>query len=809
MGEIWLARDVSLNRMIALKVLRADLTQDETRLTRFRQEARSASALNHPNVCTIHALGETADGQQFIAMEHIGGETLRGRLNRSRSSTRETLDIVVQVASALTAAHAAGIVHRDLKPENVMLRPDGLVKVVDFGLAKLPLPAAAAEVTQSVAHTHAGLIVGTIAYMSPEQARGEQVDDRTDIWSLGVMLYEMIAGRSPFAAQSSTEVLAAILDREPGQLARFDPDAPAELQRIVNKALRKNREQRYQSMKDLLLDLEALHSDVARQSSSTGSAVRAVPPGGSHPRAMTAHDGSTSYVTQLAKYKYAASLACALVLAAGTAWWMLRSPYPPAGEAPSVAVLPFTTIGGGDAYFAEGITEAVTTELGRIAGLRVIASNTAFGYRNRTIRDIARELEVAHVVTGSVQRADDNVRIDVRLVSTRDEVAAWSEHYSRKLTNALSLQDEISRQIASTISSRFGASVSKPSLATSNEQAYDAYLRGLWHLKYRSATSKEFKVGTGGARRLQAIEELEKAVDRDPDFALAHAALASAYTQRFFYDSADAALEEKGFRHIKHALAINPDLAEAYLARAQLTWNLRHGFPHEEAIIDLRRALSINPNLVEAYVELGKVYYHIGLTERAVEANERAQWLDPADSASLVRRLMALVDDGRVDAVQSEVDRNRPRLSLYVYPLCESLVLLGRVDEAAALLSGVTAEQSGMAGSEFEAYHAVLYALLGRGDDARRMLAAAMPVAENAAGLSHVHHAQFHIGAALGLLGRPDEAVRWLTKAVEQGYPSYPRFSTDRSLAPLRDHPGFQALLTKLRDRHELWSKKL
>jgi len=234
--------------MIALKVLRADVTQDEMRLTRFRQEARAASALNHPNVCTIHSLGETADGHQFIAMEHIAGQTLRGQLKRTRLSPHDALDIIVQVASALTAAHAAGIVHRDLKPENVMVRPDGLIKVLDFGLAKLPpAPATTADATRSVAHTDVGMVVGTIAYMSPEQARGEQVDARTDIWSSGVMLYEMIAGRHPFAASSSSEVLAAILDREPGPLARFEPDVPPELQRIVTKALRKDREQRYRS----------------------------------------------------------------------------------------------------------------------------------------------------------------------------------------------------------------------------------------------------------------------------------------------------------------------------------------------------------------------------------------------------------------------------------------------------------------------------------------------------------------------------------------------------------------------------------
>jgi eukaryotic-like serine/threonine-protein kinase len=816
MGEIWLARDLSLDRMVALKVLRADITQDETRVTRFKQEARAASALNHPNVCTIHAVGETADGQQFIAMEHIAGETLRERLSRGRLSSDDALGILEQIASALTAAHTAGIVHRDLKPENVMLRPDGLVKVVDFGLAKLPLPpAATTDTTQSVAHTNFGTFVGTIAYMSPEQARGEQLDARTDIWSLGAMFHEMIAGRSPFAAPSSSEVLAAILDREPATLARFEPDAPAELQRIVTKTLRKDREQRYQSMKELLLDLRALHSEGPRQPSVTGPDAASTSSGASHSEGTTSRDGSGAEhaVAMLAGRKHvAAVVTCALVLAAAGAWWMLSMRSAVVTEVPSVAVLPFTTIGAGDTYFADGITEAVTTELGKVNGLRVIASNTAFGYRGKTIRDVARELGVAHVVTGSVQRANDNVRIDVRLVNTRDDVASWTEHYNRPLTDALSVQDEISGRIAGTISKRFAPSVAKPSLATSNPQAYDAYLRGL-HLKSPSAATDGVadRMTMGRARRLKAIEEFERAVKHDPEFALAHAALASAITQRFFYDAPDTVLEEKAFFHITRALAINPDLAEGYLARAQLTWNLRHGFPHAEAISDLRRALSINPNLVEAYVELGKVYFHIGLTDKAVEANEHAQRLDPADRASMTRRLLALVDAGRVDAVQQELDRNRPRIG--VYALCEALLVLGRVEEAATVLSGATPEQSEIAaldrGPQFEAHRSVVFALLGRGEDARRMLADAMPRAENTAGLSHVHHAQFHIGGALALLGRRDEAVRWLAKAADEGYPSYARFSTDRALESLRDHPGFQSLLARLRQRHELWLKTL
>jgi len=265
MGEVWLAPDTSLGRKVALKLLPPELTRDTRRVARFQQEARAASALSHPNVCHIYALGQTSDGQHYIAMELVEGQTLRSRLHTERVSIKEAIRIATHIAAALSAAHAAGVVHRDVKPENVMLRPDGFVKVLDFGLAKLALSGpemAAGQSIQTMLRTDAGTVVGTVAYMSPEQARGQDVDLRTDVWSLGVVLYEMVAGRSPFAAQSSSDVLVAILDREPAPLARFDPETSPELQRIVTKALRKERGQRYQTVQDLLLDLQALGDDI-------------------------------------------------------------------------------------------------------------------------------------------------------------------------------------------------------------------------------------------------------------------------------------------------------------------------------------------------------------------------------------------------------------------------------------------------------------------------------------------------------------------------------------------------------------------
>jgi serine/threonine protein kinase len=333
MGEVWLATEVRLGRKVALKVLPPDLTQDPLRVQRFEQEARAASALNHPNVCTIHALGQTSEGQRYIAMEYVEGETLRQRLSTTRLTIRESVDIVIQVGAALSAAHESGIVHRDIKPENVMLRPDTFVKVLDFGLAKLA-PAApvtgAVDVTHTALKTDAGIVVGTVAYMSPEQARGQGVDARTDIWSVGVMLYEMVARRSPFAAPSGTEVLAAILDRDPAPLMQFEPHTPGELQRIVSKSLRKDRERRYQLMKELRLDLESLREEAfPRQHASSGDAV--VPGSGSTPSVQ--QPGTTIGVVPRRRHRALVSaatvLGVAILVGAGGWFWLTHRAHEP------------------------------------------------------------------------------------------------------------------------------------------------------------------------------------------------------------------------------------------------------------------------------------------------------------------------------------------------------------------------------------------------------------------------------------------------------------------------------------------------
>ena len=751
MGEVYRARDCQLNRDVALKVLPGLYALDPDRLARFRREAHILASLNHPNIAAIYGLEDT-DGIHALVLELVDGPTLAGRLAQGPIPLPDALRIARQLCEALAAAHEQGVIHRDLKPANIKLRPNGTVKVLDFGLAKVFAgngpETGSHSPTVTLSGTREGLILGTAAYMSPEQARGLPVDTRTDIWAFGCVLDEMLTGRARFLAPTVIDTLAAILEREPAWDTLPGATPPA-IRRLLERCLTKDPTERLRDIADARMMIEdALHGG-ARTATDTA----AIHPMRGRVRPSWTIAGAGSVLA---------------VIAVGALTWNGRTPpqaqavarsfAPP--ERPSVAVLRFNTIGDGDRYFADGITEAVATEIGRVGGLRVIASASTFRYRDTmAFRDVARDLGVGLVIRGSVQRTSTMVRIDVSLVDTRDDTALWSERYSRTLTDVLTVQDDVARQIAATLAATFGARpATKLPPPTRNPDAYDAYLRGIWHLKGRSSTTPN--MSDWSHERVAAIQELERAVAYDGNFALARAALASAYTQRFFYESTDPVLEQKAFLEIQRALAINPDQAEAHLARAQLTWNLRNRFPHERAITDLRRALSINPNLAEAYIELGKVYLHIGLTDKAVEANEQAQRLDPAAAAPTNRRLHALIDAGRIEEVGHEFDRNRARL----LPLFrgDALLALGRPAEALQGLSAPEALKESDPESEtgIIALQAVAYAILGRREDAERSLAAVISAAENPTGLSHMHHTQFHIGRTLAVLGRDDEAVR-------------------------------------------------
>ena len=783
MGEVFRAHDARLGRDVAIKILSPHRASDPDALPRMVRESRMIAALEHPAIVTIHDVGEDA-GQFYLVTELVEGETLRERLRRGPLPTREALDYAVTIASALAAAHARGVVHRDLKPENVMISTAGSLKLLDFGVAKLVAAPDAATAAGHPTLTGTGVTVGTPAYMAPEQLDGRSVDHRADQFAFGVMLYEVLAGRRPFAGATAPELSAAILRDEPAHLTSVRPEIPVPLARIVARCLAKNPDDRYASTTDLTHAIADVRTDLPVLTPPLG----------------------VVYARYARPWRWVAAVFTIVGIAAAIGIGGRRdrlAPAAPASAGPvtrALAVLPFTTIGGEESYLADGITEAVTRELGHIEGTRVIASNSAFAYRDRAddLGQVGRELGVGVLVRGSVQRVGERLRINASLINATDQTTLWSNTYNRGTADILAVQDDIAWQVAASLAATFGAPAPPRPADTpkTTPEAYDAYLRGLDYMRPDSKGLAD------------AILHFERAVALDPNFGLARAKLASAYTQQFFYNATDPELERKAFLEIQKSLAINPDQAEAYLARAQLIWNLRNGFPHERAIRDVRQAIAYNPNLAEAHVELGKFYLHIGLIDKAIAANEEALRLDPRSAPAVQRIVAAKVDGGRTQQLSDELARN-PQWNMRTRAM--ALLSLGRNEEG---IRGIA--PNGAAGDELEkldmndvAMLAQLLARNGRRDDADRTLVIAIPLAANPTGLSDTHHAQFAIGCTYALLGQPDKAIEWITKAANEGYPSYPRFSTEPDLASLKGRPDFDALLGRLRKDYERWQTSL
>lgn len=794
MGEVYRAHDPRLGRDVAVKLLPASMGDAPDAIERLKREARAVAALSHPGIVTVHDIGEQ-DGQVYVVTEVLEGDTLRQRLARGPLPWRDAIDLAAAIARALAAAHGRGIVHRDLKPENVIVTTTGEVKLLDFGVAKHLRPATdASHAGTTLDLTAPGAAVGTLAYMAPEQLEGRDVDHRADHFALGLVLYELVTGRHPFHGRTGPEVAAAILRDTPPPLSAVHPPVPAGLARVTARCLARDPAQRYAATADLALALDDVKAD-----SDPGLSALAGD-GRRRRRGLEWVLGTATAVAALALVAWTFR---------GTAVNEAPAAGRPSGTADerAVAVLPFATLGEDEVYLADGVTEAVTRELGRVRSVRVLAANTAFAYRDRA-EALGREFGVTLVVQGSVQRAGDRVRINATLVDSTRSTTIWSERYDRPRANVLALQDEIAWQVAAHLAANVGtAPPERPSPSqTTSAEAYDAYLRGLSHMRGRS------DIGDAGQRLTAGITAFERSVALDPSFALGHAMLASAYTQRFFYDASDPGFEEKAFLAVEKALALNPDQAEAYLARAQIVWNMRNGFQHERAIADLRRAVANNPSLAEAHVELGKVYFHVGLLDKAIAANDEALRLDPLATVAARRRLGALFDARRFDAVRDILARNPRWLAQSLR--AEALLAMGEAEAAlAALLGPVRADQRDTGFRDLEpntlSELAHAHAKLGHRADAERALAAAIPRTANPTGLSDLHHAQFAIGCAYVLLGERDEAVRWLVKAADEGLPSYPKFAGHVDVIALKDHPGYAALLDRLRRDWERWTATL
>jgi eukaryotic-like serine/threonine-protein kinase len=810
MGEVYLAEDSRLKRKVAIKFLPLRSIADGQAQKRLVREAQAAATLDHPNICGIYEVGQQ-DNISFIAMQYVEGETLAARIHGKPFQLVDALDIAIPIADALSAAHSHGIIHRDIKPENVIINTRGQVKVLDFGLAKvIERDLLNSAVETEILLSAPGMIMGTPAYMSPEQVRGETLDARSDIFSFGGVLYEMVSRVRPFAAEGAANTISAILTHDPEPLARYSRGVPAEMERIVSKALRKNREERYQSAQDLLIDLKSLRDQLAFEAKlertaspesidrasverASGATAVTAPPSPAQTDDLSAAktQSSAGYIVgKITRHKLKAAIAVAVVVAAAAVSYLYLSAPNSKAAINSIAVLPFINESGNAdvEYLSDGMTELLINSLSQLPHLSVKARSSVFRYKGKDIepQQVGSQLSVQAILNGRVVQRGDNLTLSLELVDARTGNQLWGEQYNRKLTDLVVLQSEIARDVSEKLRLRL-TSTEQQRLAkrgTENTEAYQAYLKGRYYW------NKGLAPGYAKSR-----EYFQQAIDLDPTYALAYSGLADYYG----FASAVGLLPPnenwpKAEAAANKALALDDTLAETYNPLAAVKLYYYRDWPAAERYF--RRAIDLNPNYAEVRLHYAQCLVRLGRGEEALAEVQRAIELDSLSVRANANWASILFSMRQYDRA---IDQFRKTLELdpNVAPVHESL--------------GYAFEQKGMYVEAIAEWSKAL-TLSGAGEQAssleRTYAASGFETAVRALTQQRLEKLNERLKrgeyvpaidyvTAYIRLGDKEQGFVWLDKAVQERNGSALEIKVNPIYDKLHDDPRFQDLMAR------------
>jgi eukaryotic-like serine/threonine-protein kinase len=759
MGEVYRARDSRLGREVAIKVLPEQLAGDSQALARFEREAKAVAALSHPNILVLFDVGEH-EGIRYAVTELLAGETLRDRLNRSPLPWRKTVELGVALAEGLAAAHGKEIIHRDIKPANIFLTADGHVKILDFGLARWQEIKSPQDETATLDETKAGAVMGTAGYMSPEQVRGEKAGAPSDIFSLGCVLYEAVTGRRAFPGKSAGDTMAAILKDDPAAIADSGKQAPAELERVIDRCLAKNPAQRFHSAHDLAFALRSILTNTGEQKPAV----------------------LTWGVRRWVVLSIAAAILVILVAAAGLFYWRGRT----AQSIDSLAVLPFANMGGSpdSDYLSDGITDSLIDSLSQLPNLKVMSHSAVFRYKSKEAdaRTAGRELGVRAVLTGRITQRGDNLSVSTELMNVDDNSHLWGEQYNRKLVDALAVQNEIAAQIADKLRLRLSnAQVTQMAARqTANPEAYQLYLKG----RYFAGQFSQEGLDKG-------MNYFRQAIALDPSYALAYDGIS--YYYQLVEDLLMPASEAmpKAEAAARRALELDDSLVDTHVEMAANYTYYNYDWPAAER--EFQRAITLNPNYAPAHEYYGWYLISVGRTDQAIQEAQRGVELDPlsAEIHSILGWVLYFAHRYDQSAVEIhkclELD---PNYWIGYYFLGIVYAQQGRFDDA------ITAQRKSAdilkSASWPPAEIAYDYALAGKSAEARKTLRDLLARSQS------IMVSPYRIAAVYAALGDKDQAFAQLEQAYAQRTFFMDFLKVDPELDSLHSDPRFQDLLARM-----------